>query len=137
MKDIGGCKTIRSSTGRGTAEVDLFFSWDVDMVRSELLVQSRIAQIRSELPGTATTDVYRMTFSTFPIAGVSLTMPTRTSKDGHAKPEDLVAAWELARYEIKPKLLRIPSAICGDHRPAQTCRPASEHGRCGERLREE
>jgi CzcA family heavy metal efflux pump len=108
MKDIGGCKTIRSSTGRGTAEVDLFFSWDVDMVRSELLVQSRIAQIRSELPGTATTDVYRMTFSTFPIAGVSLTMPTRTSKDGHAKPEDLVAAWELARYEIKPKLLRIP-----------------------------
>jgi CzcA family heavy metal efflux pump len=108
MKDIGGCKTIRSSTGRGTAEIDLFFSWDVDMTKCELAVQGRIGQIHSELPPTATTDVYRMTFSTFPIAGVSLTMPPRTSPDGHLRPADLSAAWEMARYEIKPKLLRIP-----------------------------
>ena len=82
MKDIQGCRTIRSSTGRGTAEIDLFFTWDVDMTKSELFVQGRIAQIRSQLPGTATADVYRMTFSSFPIAGISLTMPTRTSKEG-------------------------------------------------------
>ena len=108
MKDTQGCRTIRSSTGRGTAEIDLFFSWDVDMAKSELFVQGRIAQIRSELPSTATADVYRMTFSSFPIVGISLTMPARTSEDGHVKPADLSAMWELARYEIKPKLLRIP-----------------------------
>jgi CzcA family heavy metal efflux pump len=108
MKDIQGCRTIRSSTGRGTAEIDLFFTWDVDMAKSELYVQGRIAQIRSQLPSTATADVYRMTFSSFPIAGISLTMPTRTSKEGHLKPADQSAAWELAQYEIEPTLLRIP-----------------------------
>jgi CzcA family heavy metal efflux pump len=108
MKDIQGCKTIRSSTGRGTAEIDLFFSWDVSMIQSELFVQGRIAQIRAQLPGTATTDVYRMTFSSFPIAGISLTMPARTSPDGHLKSRDLSSAWELAQYQIKPQLLRVP-----------------------------
>src|SRR5271156_1501811 len=49
MKEIPGCQTIRSSTGRGTAEIDLFFSWDVDMHQSELYALGRIAQIRPSL----------------------------------------------------------------------------------------
>jgi CzcA family heavy metal efflux pump len=98
MKDIQGCETIRSSTGRGTAEIDVFFSWDVDMVRSELYVLSRLSQVRAELPATAQTDVYRMNFSVFPIIGISLTGSTG----------GVTAPWELARYDIKPKFLRIP-----------------------------
>ncbi len=42
MKQIPGCQTIRSSTGRGEAEIDLFFSWDVDMRQSELYTLGRI-----------------------------------------------------------------------------------------------
>src|ERR1051325_7076623 len=75
MKDIPGSETIRSTTGRGTAQIDLFFSWKVDMIQTELYVLSRLSQIRSDLPGTARTDVYRMNFSTFPIIGISLTAP--------------------------------------------------------------
>jgi len=98
MKDIPGSRTVRSTTGRGSAEVSVFFDWSVDMVQSELYVDSRLAQIRSELPSTATTTVWRLTFSAFPIIGVSLTSPRR----------DLTELWEIARYDVKPRLLRIP-----------------------------
>ena len=73
MKEIPGSQTIRSSTGRGTAEIDVYFTWSVDMRRSELDVRSRLAQVHDVLPATASADVYRMTFSVFPIAGFSLT----------------------------------------------------------------
>ena len=98
MKDIPGAVTIRSATGRGSAEINVFFTWDVDMVQSELYVLGRLGQIRSTLPPTASSTVWRLTFSAFPIIGVSLTSPTR----------DITALWESARYNLKPRFLRIP-----------------------------
>jgi CzcA family heavy metal efflux pump len=98
MKDIPGALSVRSATGRGSAEVNVFFNWQVDMQQSELYVNSRLAQIRSTLPATATTVVWRLTFSAFPIIGVSLTSPKR----------DITELWETARYDIKPRFLRVP-----------------------------
>src|ERR1700676_2006703 len=98
MKDIPGSVTVRSATGRGSAEVNVFFTWSVDMVKSELYVLGRLSQIRSTLPATASTAVYRLTFSAFPTVGVSVTSPTR----------DLTNLWELARYKLKLRLLQIP-----------------------------
>src|SRR4030043_156627 len=62
MKDIPGVTTIRTATGRGSAEVSVFFNWKVDMIQSELYVLSRLSQISSTLPATATTNVFRLTF---------------------------------------------------------------------------
>jgi CzcA family heavy metal efflux pump len=98
MKDIPGAVSVRSATGRGSAEVNVFFNWQVDMQQSELYVNSRLAQIRSNLPVTATAVVWRLTFSAFPIIGVSLTSPKR----------DITELWETARYDIKPRFLRVP-----------------------------
>lgn len=98
MKDIPGAVSVKSSTGRGSAEINVFFDWQTDMRQSELYVNSRIAQIRGQLPATATTTVWRLTFSAFPIIGISLTSPTR----------DITSLWEAARYTAKPKFLRIP-----------------------------
>jgi CzcA family heavy metal efflux pump len=98
MKDIPGVTTIRTATGRGAAEVSVFFNWKVDMIQSELYVLGRLSQIRSTLPSTATTDVHRLTFSAFPIIGVSLTSKTR----------DITHLWETARYDLKPRFLTIP-----------------------------
>ena len=98
MKDILGSVSIRSTTGRGSAEISVFFKWGTDMIQSELYVDSRLGQIRSQLPPTASTTVWRLTFSAFPIIGVSLTSPRR----------DLTELWEIARYDLKPRFLRIP-----------------------------
>jgi CzcA family heavy metal efflux pump len=98
MKDVPGAVSVRSATGRGSAEVNVFFNWQVDMIQSELYVNSRLNQIRSTLPATAAATVWRLTFSAFPIIGVSLISPTR----------DITALWETARYDIKPRFLRVP-----------------------------
>jgi CzcA family heavy metal efflux pump len=98
MHDIPGVTTVKSATGRGSAEINVFFTWKVDMVRSELYVLSRLSQIRSTLPATAVTTVYRLTFAAFPILGVSLTSDTRS----------ITELWEEARYDLKLRFLRIP-----------------------------
>ena len=98
MKDIRGVVTIRSTTGRGAAEVSVFFTWKADMIQSELYVLSRLSQIRASLPSTVETSVFRLTFSAFPILGVSLTSGTR----------NITELWETARYNLKFRFLRIP-----------------------------
>src|SRR5947209_1929532 len=81
MKDIPGVVSIRSNTGRGSSVVNVFFNWHVDMEQSELHVRSRLAQVRSNLPATVDARAYRLTFSVFPIAGISLTSKQRSLSD--------------------------------------------------------
>jgi CzcA family heavy metal efflux pump len=111
MKDIPGAVSVRSATRRGAAEINVFFNWHVDMVQSELYVLGRLAQINSQLPTTVTTEVSRLTFSAFPIIGISLTSPTR----------DLTSLWETASYNLKPRFLQIPGVaridVVGGRRP--------------------
>jgi len=98
INDIPGVTSIRSATSRGSAEINVFFNWQVDMVQSLLFVQGRLSQLASQLPANTTTQVYRLTFSSFPIIGISLTSQSR----------DMAALWEMARYQIKPRLTRVP-----------------------------
>ena len=92
MKDIPGSINIRSTTGRGSAAIDVFFHWSTDMTEAEQFVLARLSQIRTTLPATATTQVHRLTFSAFPIIGVSLTSDTRPTTE----------LWETARYDVYP-----------------------------------
>ncbi len=98
MKNIPGTTNIRSTTGRGSAAVNVFFDWKTDMSEAEQYVLGRLAQIRNTLPPAAAIQVHRMTFSAFPILGISLTSQTRPKTD----------IWETARYDIYPRFLRIP-----------------------------
>ncbi len=97
MKNIPGTTNIRSTTGRGSAAVNVFFDWKTDMTEAEQYVLGRLSQIRNTLPATADIQVHRLTFSAFPILGISLTSETRPRTD----------LWELARYDIYPRFLRI------------------------------
>lgn len=99
MKYIPGTVNIRSTTARGSAAINVFFDWKTNMVESELFVLARLSQIRNALPPTAEIQVHRLTFSAFPIIGVSLTSSSKTRKN-----TDL---WETARYDIYPRFLRI------------------------------
>ncbi len=98
MKDIPGVTTIRSKTGRGSAEVNVFFDWQTDMVQAELFVQGRLANVQKSLPPTASSAVWRLTFAAFPVIGLSLT----------GSDHKLSELWETARYILQPRLLRIP-----------------------------
>jgi len=111
MKDIPGAVSVRSATERGSAEINVFFNWHVDMQRSELYVLGRLAEIRGDLPATASTEVSRLTFSAFPIIGISLTSSNR----------NLMDLWEMANYKLKPLFLQIRGVarveLTGGHVP--------------------
>ena len=98
MKDVPGVVNIRSQTGRGSSVVNVFFNWHVNMEETELHVRSRLAQARSSLPASVDARAYRMTFSVFPITGISLTSDKRSLGDLTVAAEDV----------IKPRILRIP-----------------------------
>ena len=49
VNSVPGLTTVRSTTSRGSAEVDLFFDWNVDMVQSLQLVDAALAEVQQEL----------------------------------------------------------------------------------------
>src|SRR6202163_4493331 len=63
VNSVPGLQQVRSITSRGQAEIDLFFSWNIDMVLTLQLVNSSLARVQSELPPTAKIDTHRLTFA--------------------------------------------------------------------------
>src|SRR5882762_6656610 len=97
VNNVQGLQQVRSITSRGSAEIDLFFDWKVDMFQTLQLVDSAVARVQSTLPSTAKIDSHRLTFASFPITGYSLTSQTVPATQ----------LWEMATYEIKPRLNRL------------------------------
>jgi CzcA family heavy metal efflux pump len=97
VNSVPGLQRVRSITSRGSAEIDLFFDWNVDMVQTLQLVDAVVARAGAELPQTAKIDTHRLTFATFPIIGYSLTSDTVPQ----------TKLWEIATYDIKPRLNRL------------------------------
>jgi len=97
VNSVPGLQRVNSITSRGSAEIDLFFNWSVDMVQTLQLVNSAVAQVQTSLPNTAKIDTHRLTFASFPILGYSLT--------SDSVPQTQL--WELATYTLKPQINRL------------------------------
>jgi CzcA family heavy metal efflux pump len=97
VNSVPGLLKVQSITSRGSAEVDLFFDWNSDMILTLQRVDAVVARLQSELPPTAKVETHRLTFATFPILGYSLTSDTI--------PQNKL--WEIATYEIKPRVNRL------------------------------
>src|SRR5947209_3633504 len=72
VNSVPGLQKVWSITSRGSAEVDLFFDWNVDMILTLQLVDAVVARMQAELPQIAKLETHRLTFATFPIIGYSL-----------------------------------------------------------------
>jgi len=111
VRTVPGLEDVRSVTSRGSAEIDLFFNWNVDMLETLQLVDAAVSRVQSSLPNTARIQTHRLDFASFPIIGYSLTSDTVPQRD----------LWELATYEIKPRLNRLPGVasviVQGGQRP--------------------
>src|SRR5437773_11558279 len=53
VNSVPGLEVVKSITSRGSAEIDLFFSWKVDMFQTLQLVDSAVARAQSSIPPTA------------------------------------------------------------------------------------
>src|SRR3984957_8702824 len=97
VNSVPGLQKVTSITSRGSAEVDLFFDWNSDMILTLQRVDAVVARLQAELPTTAKVDTHRMTFASFPIIGYSLTSETVPQKK----------LWEIATYDLKPRINRL------------------------------
>src|SRR6202040_1709399 len=97
VNSVPGLLKVTSITSRGSAEVDLFFAWNADMILTLQRVDAVVARLQAELPQTAKVETHRLTFAVFPIIGYSLTSDT-------VPPNKL---WEIATYDLKPRINRL------------------------------
>src|SRR6267142_1692555 len=97
VNSVPGLQKVTSITSRGSAEVDLFFNWNSDMILALQRVDAVVARLQADLPTTSKVETHRLTFAVFPIIGYSLTSDT-------VPPNTL---WEIATYALKPRLNRL------------------------------
>src|SRR5258708_32886266 len=76
VNSVPGLQNVRSITSRGSAEIDLFFNWNIDMFQTLQYVNAALSRAQTELPSSANVEAHRLTVASFPIMGYSLTSDT-------------------------------------------------------------
>src|SRR5678815_4772020 len=75
MNGIPGIARVKSKTARGSAEINLYFTWSGDINQELSLVQARMSQLLTSLPPTAEIrNIDRLTFAA--VSYTHLTLPT-------------------------------------------------------------
>jgi len=93
---VPGVTRVRSHTIRGAAEIAVTFTPASDMDRALQLVRARVNQIQGALPSDLDIQIEQQTPSLFPILSYNV------------EGGDAAALYDLARYEIKPLISRVP-----------------------------
>src|SRR5438477_4563932 len=111
IRAVPGLEDVRSTTSRGSAEINLFFNWTVNMIETLQMADAAVSRVQSSLPPTARIQTHRLDFASFPIIGYSLT----------SKAVPQIDLWDLATYDIKPRLNALPGVasvlVQGGQRP--------------------
>lgn len=89
---------IRSKTIRGASELSIEFQPGTDMNFAWQQVQARIAEIRANLPPSASLIVEPVTPAIFPVLNYNITSDTVPDSE----------LYNTVRYEIEPRLLQVP-----------------------------
>ena len=97
VKQVPDLAMIRSTTSRGSCEISAFMDWKANIDISQQRIESKINEIRNNLPPDIQITVERMNPSILPITGYSLESKTRS-------PIDMKL---LAMYTIKPFLSQV------------------------------
>ena len=97
IKRVQDLNLVRSATSRGSCEISAFFNWSSNIDLDQQRVESRINEIRQNLPAGINISVEKMNPSIFPIMGFSL----------EGKGFSQIELRNIAEYTIKPFLSRI------------------------------
>ncbi|HEX5961235.1 MAG TPA: efflux RND transporter permease subunit [Rhodanobacteraceae bacterium] len=98
IRRVRGVRNVRSTTSRGSAEINVGFDWGADMGRALLDVNAAISQVLPDLPPGTRVGARRMDPTTFPVLAYSLRSKTLT-------PTQL---YDLAQYQLRPLLSGVP-----------------------------
>ena len=93
---VPGVTRVRSHSIRGASEIAITFAPGTDMAYAVQLVRARVNQVAADLPAGLDLQVEQLAPSLFPILSYNL------------EGGDPAALYDLARYEIKPLISRVP-----------------------------
>jgi len=94
IKQVPDLKTIRSTTSRGSCEISAFMNWDANIDLSQQRIESKINEIKNQLPADVQITVEKMNPSILPVMGYTLESNTRSQ----------IELKMLATYTVKPFL---------------------------------
>ncbi|MEO8958033.1 MAG: efflux RND transporter permease subunit [Rudaea sp.] len=92
VRRVRGVRDVRSTTSRGSAEVNVTFDWGADMSRAFLDVNAAVGQVLPDLPAGTRVRTRRMDPTAFPVLAYSLRSKSLT-------PTQL---YDLAQYQLLP-----------------------------------
>src|SRR6516164_2291454 len=72
IKRVPQLKYVRSTTSRGSCEISAFMDWSANIDLNQQQIESRINEIKNELPGDVQITVEKMNPSIFPVMGYTL-----------------------------------------------------------------
>lgn len=98
VRSVPGLRSIRSTSSRGSADIDVNFDWGEDMVSAMLQVESAINKVLPLMPAGTTFDVRRMDPTVFPTIAYTLT----------STKQSLVELHDIAYYQLRPLLSTVP-----------------------------
>ncbi len=98
IQRVPGILEIRSTTSRGSAEINLDSRWESNLDLTVQRIQAQIEAIRTRLPQGTTVDVRLMNPTLFPVVGFSLT-------SDHVS---LAELRDVADMVLRPELSRLP-----------------------------
>ncbi len=97
IKKIPDLEFVRSTTSRGSCEISAFMNWKANIDLSQQRIESKINEIKNDLPAGMEVTVEKMNPSILPVMGYTL--------ESHSKSP--IELKQVANYVIKPFLSQV------------------------------
>lgn len=97
IKQIPDLKIIRSTTSRGSCEISAFLNWGANINLNQQLLESRINQVKNDLPASVKVEIEQMNPSILPVMGYTFESPSKTPLELNL----------IAQYIVKPYLSQV------------------------------
>ncbi len=97
IKKVQNLKTVRSTTSRGSCEISAFMEWNSDIDLAKERIESKINQIKNDLPPDTQITVEKMNPSILPVIGYAI----------ESKQRSPIELKKIANFTIKPFLSQI------------------------------
>ncbi|HEX7323812.1 MAG TPA: efflux RND transporter permease subunit [Rhodanobacteraceae bacterium] len=105
IRRVRGVRNVRSTTSRGSAEIDVDFGWGTDMGRAYLNVEAALSRVSPDFPPGTHIRAKRMEpTDDDPVLGYSLRSETLTRTQ----------LYNLAQYQLRPLLSGVPGVALVD-----------------------
>ena len=98
LRRVPGVRDVRSTTSRGSADIEVTFDWGTDMSRALGDINAAASQVLPDLPAGTQLSSRRMDPTTYPMLAYSLRSHTLSPS----------ALYDLAQYQLRPLLSSVP-----------------------------